>query len=303
MSWLKLRVHEWLFIAFFAYIAFITPLFQTRPKLHSQPFLLLAVVCLTYFVTARLQNTKLSFGIEIARDWTPAFYLFLAFREMDYFSPKQYDFLSEMSWIRWDLVVLEGMKLTHRIESIGAVIPFYLECCYLVVYAVWAYCVARLSAVAGRKAINRFWVIFVLGTLTCYALFPYFPSEPPRFAFPDIAPPNVHTAVRDLNWDVLNRSTIHTGVFPSAHVASVFSAAFGMFLLMPRRRDGWLLLVYAISVSVATVYGRYHYLVDVMAGFGVSLLVAALCLVYFAYDLKQSLSLVDSASVSGSPSI
>ena len=32
------------------------------------------------------------------------------------------------------------------------------------------------------------------------------------------------------------------------------------------------MLAYAISVSIATVYGRYHYGVDALAGFGVSLL-------------------------------
>jgi membrane-associated phospholipid phosphatase len=45
-----------------------------------------------------------------------------------------------------------------------------------------------------------------------------------------------------------------------------------MFLVLPeRKRFGWGLLFYALSVSVATVYGRYHYAADVAAGFSVSL--------------------------------
>jgi membrane-associated phospholipid phosphatase len=35
------------------------------------------------------------------------------------------------------------------------------------------------------------------------------------------------------------------------------------------------MLLYAVSVSVATVYGRYHYAVDAAAGFAVSLVGAA----------------------------
>jgi membrane-associated phospholipid phosphatase len=35
------------------------------------------------------------------------------------------------------------------------------------------------------------------------------------------------------------------------------------------------MLFYASSVSVATIYGRYHYGADVAAGFGVSLAAAA----------------------------
>ena len=287
MSWPKLRVHEWMFVAFFVYVAAIAPLFRTRPALHGQPYVVLAIVCVVFLIVDRLQRSRLWFGMDIARDWLPIFFIFLAFREMDYFVPREYDFFTEMSWIRWDLVFLEGLKLTRRIESLGPVIPFYLELCYLLVYTLGAYCVARLSALAGRKAINRFWTIFLLGTLGSYALFPYFPSEPPRLAFADVVPPSVPTVVRELNLYLLNRTTIHAGVFPSAHVSAAFSAAFAMFLLMPKRKDGWFLFIYAVSVAIATVYGRYHYLVDAFAGFGISLLAAALCLLYYAHDVKQ----------------
>jgi membrane-associated phospholipid phosphatase len=283
----KLRVHEWMFVGFFAYIAAISPLFQTRPRLHGQPLVAFFAVSFALVIIARLQRTRLAFGIEIARDWLPIVFVFLAFRVMDYYAPSQYDFLTEMSWIRWDWILLDGYKLREGIESFGAVIPTYLEICYLLVYGVSIYCIARLTAVAGRKAINRFWNIFLLGTLGAYTIFPYFPTEPPRYAFPDIAMPTIITGVRQLNLYLLDRTTIHSGVFPSAHVSCAFSAAFAMLLLMPgKQRDGWWLLIYAMSVSVATIYGRYHYAVDVFAGFGISLLAAALCLLYYAHDVK-----------------
>ncbi len=285
---LKLRGHEWMFIGFFAYVAAITPLFSTRPSLHAQPLVVFIGVCCCFFLIARLQQTKLSGGIQIARDWLPIFFVFIAFREMEYFVPREYDLLTEMSWIRWDLILLEGFKLRQRIESLGAVIPFYLEFCYLLVYGLAAFCVARLTFIAGRKAVNRFWTIFLLGTLGAYALFPYFPTEPPRYAFADVAAPTVYTPLRQLNLFLLNRTTIHSGVFPSGHVSAAFSAAFAMVLLMPkRRREGGCLVFYAASVAVDSIYGRYHYTVDVLAGFAISLLAAALCFLYYAYDLKQ----------------
>ena len=37
------------------------------------------------------------------------------------------------------------------------------------------------------------------------------------------------------------------------------------------------MLIYALSVAIATIYGRYHYAVDALAGFGVSLIAALLC--------------------------
>jgi membrane-associated phospholipid phosphatase len=83
----------------------------------------------------------------------------------------------------------------------------------------------------------------------------------------------VTTWVRTFNLWVLRGATIHAGVFPSAHVSSAFSSAWAFYLIFPRRH--WLghsMLIYALSVSLATVYGRYHYFADVLAGFAVSLL-------------------------------
>jgi membrane-associated phospholipid phosphatase len=123
--------------------------------------------------------------------------------------------------------------------------------------------------------------IYLTGTLVAYALFPYFPSQPPRLAFPNLDMPTVSTWARSLNLYILRKATIHSGVFPSAHVSSVFSAAWGMLGVLPRRKIyGWALVCYAISVSIATVYGRYHYAADVFAGFGVSLLAGAVSLVF-----------------------
>jgi membrane-associated phospholipid phosphatase len=126
-----------------------------------------------------------------------------------------------------------------------------------------------------RQLVDRFWIVYLSGTLLAYALFPYFPSQPPRIVFPGLDNPGFHNWVRDLNLFILKKATIHVGVFPSAHVSSAFACAWGMFLLVPERKAiGWLLLLYAASVSVATIYGRYHYSADVMAGFAVSLVAA-----------------------------
>jgi membrane-associated phospholipid phosphatase len=52
-----------------------------------------------------------------------------------------------------------------------------------------------------------------------------------------------------------------------------------MFLVFPERKAvGWAFLVYAVSVAVATVYGRYHFAADAVAGIVVSLPVACLLL-------------------------
>jgi membrane-associated phospholipid phosphatase len=88
--------------------------------------------------------------------------------------------------------------------------------------------------------------------------------------------PHLVTPLRHLNLWILERGTVHAGVFPSAHVSSAFSAAFGLLLVLPeRRRIGWIGFWFAVIVSVATVYGRYHYAVDAAAGLVTSLVALA----------------------------
>jgi membrane-associated phospholipid phosphatase len=52
--------------------------------------------------------------------------------------------------------------------------------------------------------------------------------------------------------------------FPSSHVAVALVTVYFSFLYL--RRIRWLHLAVAVLLCIATVYGRYHYVVDVVAG-------------------------------------
>lgn len=209
--------------------------------------------------------------MSFVRDFLPLGVLLVAFREMEYFLPRSFDHHNELAWIQWDQLLLERFGLRAAIESLGWLLPSYLELCYLLVYGIGTFAIVALYLLGRRPVVSRFVFIYLAGTLAAYALFPYFPSQPPRYVFPGIADPQVTTVLRTFNLWILKAGTIHIGVFPSAHVSSAFSAAWAMFAVMPeRKRAGWGFLAYAVSVSIATVYGRYHYAADVMGGFAVS---------------------------------
>src|SRR5262249_28728413 len=149
----------------------------------------------------------------------------------------------------------------------GGAIPFYLELCYALVYAMGPVSLGLIFGNQKRDALNRFWLIYLTGTLGAYALFPYFPSEPPRTVFAGLDLPGVVTFVRRFNLWLVGGYGIHSSVFPSAHVSSAFSAAWGLMDAIPERKwIGWLMAVYGVSVALATVYGRYHFAVDAVAG-------------------------------------
>jgi membrane-associated phospholipid phosphatase len=281
----RFRLPEWVLIGFFGYIALLSAFFPNRPNLRYQPLLLFLAIAAGYWALSKIEKGRFAIAIGITRDWLPLLLIFVAFREMELFLPRYYNYHFETEWIRLDQVVLGNWHLREAIESLGKALPFYFEFCYLLVYGVSYYCIGVLAANADRRSIDRFWTVYLTGTLAAYALFPYFPSQPPRYVFPNVDAPTVTTWLRDVNLFLLNQATIHVGVFPSAHVSSAFSAAWGLFLVKPQRRIfGWSMLIYAISVSIATVYGRYHYVSDVLAGFGVSLLAGGVCLFLRASD-------------------
>jgi len=263
---LGLRSSEWLLTVYFAYVAAISPAFPLPSKFA--PVLVALLVPALFVALARGKHR----GFSMARDWVAVAMVLVAYREMDWFSALPRNFHLELTWLDWDRAILYRGGLQRAIEAAGAIGPMYLELCYALVYAVAPFVVAVLYLVHRRERVDGLVFLYLLGTLLAYALFPYYPTDPPRVAFGASDLPNITTPLRQLNLWLVGNYGIHSSVFPSAHVSSAFSAAWALLAYLPeRRRFGWGMLVYAVSVAVATVYGRYHYAADAVAGLAVSL--------------------------------
>lgn len=257
----RLRSSEWLLLAYFAYVALIAPIFISPWK----PWILAALVAALVFWLARSESW--------ARDLAPLLLTLAAFEEMDWFTPAVRDHHLEQTWIVWDRVLFDRYALRAGIESAGQLLPFFLELCYVLVYAVAPVALWALCANGRRNRVNQLWLAYLAGTLGAYALFPYFLSEPPRTAFAGENLPQIVTFLRRINLWIALHYDIHSSVFPSAHVSSAMSAAWGLLATIPERRwIGWTMAAYGLCVCLATVYGRYHYAVDVAAGIAVSFL-------------------------------
>jgi membrane-associated phospholipid phosphatase len=257
----RLRPAEWLILGYFWYVALLAGFYFSPAK----AFLLAAAVAVVLVIQS---GTK-----SILREFTPIAFTLAAYREMEWFAPVRNDGHLEKLWIVWDRRLLDDLHLRTALESAGALLPSYFELCYFLVYGVAPVAIAILFVYHRRAGMPIFWLAYLAGTLGVYALFPFFPSEPPRIAFHDSDLPHVITVLRRLNLWILGGYGIHSSVFPSAHVSSAFSAAWGLRAAIPERP--WVaraFVIYGISVALATVYGRYHYAVDGVAGFVVSFL-------------------------------
>ena len=268
-----LRRSEIALIGYFLYVG-VVGLFLAIPRETSRFTLLLnSAIVAGYFILGHLDRKRPLRAISMVRDWLPLGFIQLAYREMGWFAPQHHSYELERGWIGWDRLLLNDWNLRAAIEFLGPLLPAILDLSYTLVYAVGPFSVAILYLYSRRAKVDRFLFTFVLGTVLSYALYPCFPSEPPRVVFPDADMPQVVTVFRRFNLWILSGGGIHTSVFPSAHVSHVFAAAFAMRRVLPDKKwVGRSLFVLAVSICVATVYGRYHYAVDALAGLAIAVL-------------------------------
>jgi membrane-associated phospholipid phosphatase len=277
----SVRSSEWLLLAYFLYAA----VFSIRNSADVAEWtirngLIAAGVCLV-FVLAWVEAHTGSLIVSCVRDWLPMALILLAYWMVDWFQPPHRLTTFDTAWIGLDRMLLRTWGGKALVECVGPVLPSVLELCYSLLYAVAPVSVAVLYLCRRRRQVDTFLSVLLLGTLTTYALLPHFPSQSPRIAFQGEDLPAYQTPFRMFNLWLLGHFDIRSSVFPSGHVTLGFSAAFAMFVAIPERRYlGVTLLFLAFAVWTATMYGRYHYAVDGLAGLAVSLAALAVTTLY-----------------------
>jgi membrane-associated phospholipid phosphatase len=259
-----MRASEWIIAVFFTWSTILAVTLPLRISAVERILLVNAAVFLLYVIVWRLRRRA---WVDYARDWIPQAMAMVAYQQMGLFAARAPQHLLESKWIVFDRLLLDTFHLRAALESLGVVIPFLLELSYLFVYAVPPITMGILYALGERRKADLVLAIYLIALFLCYGQFPFWPSEPPRVVFAGQDLPNFSTPVRDLNLWLVGNGGIHTSVFPSAHVSGVFAVALGLLYVVPKRRKLIAAYcVYAILVALATVYGRYHYAVDALAG-------------------------------------
>ncbi len=273
----SLRLTEWTLVAYFGYVTVMAHVLPVRPPIPAVILWLNLAIIGGFFLVAYSDSLRKRRLLSVLRDWYPAALLLLAYREMGWLAPPAHSHSLERTWVLWDKFFLNELGAKALIESAGPLLPGLLEISYTLVYAMPFIALAALYAHGRRDRVDRLMFPLAASVLSAYALFPYFPSEPPRTVFPGEDFPSYMTVFRKFNWDMLGSYGIHTSVFPSAHVSGAFSVALTLGRLLPESKWlGRLLLALAVLIAIATVYGRYHYLADAVAGLAIALLVCGL---------------------------
>jgi membrane-associated phospholipid phosphatase len=173
-------------------------------------------------------------------------------------------------WLRSvDDRVLTGVLVWYR--HAPRLVTEYFELSYLLVYLAVPAGAATLALGGHADQVGRFWTVVLLAEFACYGMLPWIQTRPPRvlenvesWGPPSGGPSQPRTPIRRLNHGIVNRASIQANTVPSGHAAGALATALAVGSTMPVA--GTVFLVLAASIAVATVLGRYHYVVDTVLG-------------------------------------
>ena len=139
---------------------------------------------------------------------------------------------------------------------------------YVSYYFVVPVAALAVWARAGDRGLERAAVTVGLGFFLCYLVFAVFPVAGPRYEFTRIAGPPAEGGVFALVHRVLEAGSSKGTAFPSSHVAAAASALLACW--RDARSWFWVLAIPVALLTLGTVYGRFHYAVDALAGLAVA---------------------------------
>ena len=145
-----------------------------------------------------------------------------------------------------------------------AVVTEFLELSYFLVYPALPIGAAILLRSASPAVIDQYWNAVLSSSFICYGMLPWLQVRPPMLVEPAVARAR-GGPMRRVNQLIAAGASVRACTVPSGHVAAAFAAAVSVGSVIPAAGAGFLVL--AITLSIASVLGRYHYAVDACLGF------------------------------------
>ena len=174
------------------------------------------------------------------------------------------------SWLlHWDRRLLgDPSTRFHRWPSF---LLAYLEVVYMGCFLLVPAGFAALAWTGHQAEADRYWTMVLAAEFGAFAPLPIVPTRPPWA----LAPRAVlnDRAVHRFASLFVRRTTIGANTFPSGHTAGSLAIALAVIVTLPR--TGTVLLALALSIALACIVGRYHYIVDVIAGAALALAIWA----------------------------
>ena len=229
--------------------------------------------------------------IAIVRDWHPILLFPLFYKEVERLAAAFGDWRLTSVIPELEAKLFAGQPSMYLSERWNLVLlSEFLHFCYL------SY-VIIIPAVAGywymtnrRVAFHELVLLLTTAMLGSYLFFMLFPVDSPYYLAPRLGAPLAGHVFFDLVHAISDRGGARGGAFPSAHV----TGAVVVWLVAGRheRRLALALTPVVLGLVVATVYGRFHYVLDCVAG----ATLAATLVVLYHRTVERFLNLESSQS-------
>jgi membrane-associated phospholipid phosphatase len=249
---LHVRSSEWVAFLYFLYLGTVCWL---RPLSIERRLLVSGVSC-GLLVAIWVGAVALPPAL---RDWAPLVYVSIGYYATGWLFVEPSKALE--SWLlMWDRRLL-GDPAT-RFAAWPKPFVGYLEVVYMLCFLLLPGGYAALVWSGQSRLANHYWTMVLAADLGAFAPLSVFQTRPPWLIEPK--PVLADKTVHRLASYMVQNATIRVNTFPSGHVAVSFAIAAALVPSMPVTAVLFFLL--SLSISIACVVGRYHYVIDVLTG-------------------------------------
>jgi membrane-associated phospholipid phosphatase len=256
---------EWITFAYLTWVGAILILFHrniAHAARHFEIHLAIgaAIACLAW-TAARSRNPVLQF----ARHWYPLPLYIFFFEELQGLVHAIFPGWFDRWLIAFDFNFAGVHPSVWLAQFANPALNDFMQFAYMTYFLYLVILPAILYVQRDRLA---FWTVMVstaIAHYTVYVIAILFPIESPFYSLASLQtkalPGGYCTAAIEI---IEHFGRVHGAAFPSAHVAGSMVAILASWRY--RRWLFWICLPFFASMCVATVYGRYHYVADVLAG-------------------------------------
>jgi membrane-associated phospholipid phosphatase len=204
-------------------------------------------------------------GLNLLSHWYPTLLFLFFFEEIGLIVHAIFPGWFDDILIKADYALF-GAHPTVWIEQFsGYWLSEYMQLVYMSYFLLTIGLGGRLWLRGRREEFGVFIASTCAAYYLCYVIFVFFPIESPHHTLRHLQQVELaggpFTAFINL---IEKHGRVHGGAFPSAHVAGSVVVLISAWRFA--RKIGYWLTPLVLSICVATVYGRYHYVMDVFAG-------------------------------------
>ncbi|HVB36595.1 MAG TPA: phosphatase PAP2 family protein [Candidatus Acidoferrales bacterium] len=257
---------EWVSLAYLAWITSVIVIFHGN---IAPPAILFSAHCA---IAAAIVALAIAFAhnpgakvLRFARHWYPLpLYIFL-FEELNGLTQAIFPFRLNRYFIAFDRVLTGVNPSVWLAQFASPALNDFMQFSYMTYFLYLVILPALLYAAKDRRA---FWTVMVstaVAHYTVYFISVLLPVESPHFSLASLETVRLSggPCTHLINW-IESYALVRGAAFPSAHVAGSTVAILASWRY--RRWLFWTCLPFFTCMCVSTVYGRYHYVADVLAG-------------------------------------